>query len=144
MLMIVMTMFTLMSCGDEEEQLPLKSVIVGKWYSYKANVSSNGNTKTVTVTQNGEYAAFYLEVIAAANGTAVIKGWKEDENGQLMYWGEEENCVYTIQGNDLTLTDSSGEKIGAKYYPEDKNIVLTLLSKDYLGNLITTNLFFRK
>ena len=62
-----------------------------------------------------------------------------------MYWGEEEKCTYTINGNDLNLTSEKGEKIGAKYYPKDGDIIWTLLVKDkYSSGLITTNLYFKK
>ena len=40
---------------------------------------------------------------AHTNGTAIIKGWKTSDDGKSMYWGEEENYVYTIQGNNITL-----------------------------------------
>lgn len=144
MLMLVMALPVLISCGDEEEEPP-ENVVVGKWYSYKALVSNSLGKRTVDVTQNGEYAAFYMEAIFSSNGTGVVKGWKEDENGQTMYWGAEEKITYTIDGNDLNLTFQTGEKVVAKYYPEDRNIIWTMLVKDqYTEGMITCNLYFKK
>lgn len=143
MLMLVMAMPVLMSCGDDEEE-PLESVIVGKWYTYKAIISNGYNKITVDVTQNGENAGFYMEATFSSNKTAVVKGWKESEDGRTMYWGEE-RCVYTINGNDLTIIAEDGSKMDAKYYPKDKNIVWTMLVKDkYSDGYITGNLYFKK
>ena len=145
MLMLVMALPMLFSCGVDDEGEPLESVIVGKWYSYKATVSNSYGKRTVDVTQSGEYAGLYMEVTFSSNKTAVVKGWKEDENGQAMYWGAEKEFVYTINGNDLNLVAGNGEKIGAKYYPKDRNIVWTMLVKDkYSEGLITCNIYFRK
>lgn len=145
MLMLVMAMPVLMSCGDDEEE-PLESVIVGKWYTYKAQViNTNGNKVIVDVTQTGEYAPLYLEVNFLPNKTAIVKGWEKSEDGQTMQWGAEESFVYSINGNDLTLIASNGEKIGAKYYPKDRNIVWTMLAKDkYSNGYITGNVYFKK
>ena len=86
-----------------------------------------------------------MEAIFSSNGTAVVKGWKEDEDGTTMYWGAEEDVVYAIDGNDLNLTFRNGEKVVAKYYPKDRNIIWTMLVKDkYSGGLITSNLYFKK
>jgi hypothetical protein len=131
------------SCGDDEDE-PLESVIIGKWYSYKATVSNSYGKRTVDVTQNGEYAAFYMEVSFASNKTVIVKSWLQSEDGVSFYWGET-SCVYIIDDDELTIVDENGEKIFAKYYPKDNNIVWTLLTKDIdTGNLITTNLFFKK
>lgn len=146
MLMLVMAMPVLMSCGDDDEGEPLESVIVGKWHSYKAQVTNTyGNKVVVDVTQNGEYAGFYMEVTFSSNKTAVVRSWKESEDGQTMQWGAEESFVYSINGNDLTLIASNGEKIGAKYYPKDRNVVWTMLVKDkYSDGYITSNIYFKK
>ena len=142
MLMLVMAMPVLMSCGDDEEE-PLESVIVGKWHSYKANISSSYGKRTITVTQNGEYAVYYMEANFSSNGTVLVKAWKESED-ETIYWGEE-RCVYTINGNDLTVIAEDGSKMNAKYYPKDGNIIWTMLVKDrYTDELITTNLYFKK
>jgi len=143
MLMLVMAMPVLMSCGDDEEE-PLESVIVGKWHTYKAIISNGYNKRTVDVTQNGENAGFYMEATFSSNKTAIVKGWKESED-RTMYWGAEESFVYSISGNDLNLIAPNGEKIGAKYYPKDGNIVWTMLVKDkYSDGYITSNLYFKK
>ena len=76
MLMLVMALPMLFSCGDDDEGEPLESVIVGKWYSYKATVSNSYGKRTVDVTQSGEYAGLYMEVTFSSNKTAVVKGWK--------------------------------------------------------------------
>ena len=81
---------------------------------------------------------------AQTNGTAIIKGWKTSDDGKSMYWGEEENYVYTIQGNNITLIGPKGDKTSAVYYPEDHPISYTLLTYDDFGNLITSNIFFKK
>lgn len=142
--MLAMAPPMLTSCSNDDGE-PLENVIVGKWYSYKAIVSSNDVKRTVDVTPDGEYAGFYMEAVFSQNGTVIVKGWKENVNGQTMYWGEEEKCTYTINGNDLNLTSEKGEKIGAKYYPKDGDIIWTLLVKDkYSSGLITTNLYFKK
>ena len=143
MLLLVMALPMLVSCGDDDEE-PLESVIVGNWHSYKAIVSNSYGKKTVTVTQNGEYAAFYMEAIFASNKTAIVRSWLESEDGQSYYWGDV-RCVYTINGNDLTVIAEDGEKIVAKYYPKDNNIVWTMLVKDpSTGDLITSNIYFKK
>lgn len=145
MLMLAMAMPLLVSCGGDDDEEPLENVIVGKWHSYKATISAANFKKTVDVTQNGENAAFYMEATFSSNGTVVVKGWNDDENNQTMYWGTEEKFVYTIHGNDLSLTAENGEKIGAKYYPKDKYIIWTMLVKDkYSDGLITSNLYFKK
>ena len=143
MLMLVMALPVLVSCGDDEDE-PLESVILGKWYSYKATVSNSYGKKTVDVTQNGEYAAFYMEANFASNKTVIVKGWMQSEDGASLYWGET-SFVYSINDDELTIVDEKGEKTVAKYYPKDNNIVWTMLIKDInTGNLITTNLFFKK
>ena len=146
MLMLVMAMPVLMSCGDDEEEEPLESVIIGKWYTYKALATNiYGNKVVLDITQNGEYATLYLEVNFLPNKTAIVKGWEKSENGQTMYWGAEETYVYSINGNDLNLIAPNGEKIGAKYYPKDRNIVWTMLVKDkYSDGYITGNVYFKK
>ena len=144
MLMLVMAMPVLMSCGDDEEE-PLESVILGKWHSYNAQVSNGYNKITVDVNPNGEYASFYLEVNFLSNKTAIVKGWKESEDGQAMYWGAEETYVYSISGNDLNMIAPDGEKVGAKYYPKDGNIIWTMLVKDpNTGGKITGSIYFKK
>ena len=131
------------SCGDDDDE-PLESVILGKWYSYKATVSNSYGKKTVDVTQNGEYAAFYMEANFASNKTVIVKGWMQSEDGASLYWGET-SFVYSIDDDELTIVDEKGEKTVAKYYPKDNNIVWTLLMIDpNTGQLLTTNLFFRK
>lgn len=143
MLMLAMALPMLVSCSDDKEE-PLESVIIGKWYSYKATVSNSYGKRTVEVTQSGEYAAFYMEANFASNKTVIIKSWLPSEDGQSFYWGEN-SCVYTIYDNDLTIVDEYGEKMVAKYYPKDNNIVLTLITKaPDTGQLLTTNLFFKK
>ena len=144
--MFIVAFPVLLSCGEdeEEEQIPLESVIAGKWHSYKADISSNGSKTTVSVTQNGEYASLYLEVVATSNGTAVLKTWETDETGQVWQWGKEESCVYIIQGNELTLIEPSGKKTLATYYPKDKIFALTYIVQDYLGNLVTTTIYIKK
>ena len=144
LLILFVVLPALVSCGDEDEQVPLESVIAGKWYSYKADIMSNGNKKTVSVTQNGEYASFYHEVVAASNGTAVLKTWELDETSQVWQWGKEENCVFTIQDNELTLIEPSGNKTTATYDPKDRIFILTYIVQDYLGNLVTANIYFKK
>ena len=142
MLLLAMALPVLVSCGDDDEE-PLESVIAGHWHSYKAIISNFNGKKTVDVTQNGEYAVFYVEATFASNKTAIVKCWLEGEDGQP-YWGEVK-CVYTIDNNDLTIIAEDGDKTTAKYYPKDKNIVWTLLVKDpTTGNLITGNFFFKK
>lgn len=145
LLMLVLALPVLVSCSDDGEELPLENVIVGKWHTYKASVTTNGSTKKVSVTKDGEYASLYLEADVASNGTAVLRGWRTDGSGQAMYWGEEERYSYTIQGNELTMTDSSGERINATYYPKDKNFAFTFITTDYYtGYLITATLYFKK
>ena len=141
MFLLAMALPVLVSCsGDDEE--PLESVIVGQWHSYKAVVSNSNVKKTIDVTQNGEYAAFYMEATFASDKTVLVKTWME--NGQTYYWGDMK-CVYTIDGNDLTIVADNNEKTVAKYYPKDKNIIWTMLIKDRTtGDLITTNLYFKK
>ena len=141
MFLLAMALPVLVSCsGDDEE--PLESVIVGQWHSYKAVVSNSNVKKTIDVTQNGEYAAFYMEATFASDKTVLVKTWME--NGQTYYWGDMK-CVYTIDGNDLTIVADNNEKTVAKYYSKDKNIIWTMLIKDRTtGGLITTNLYFKK
>ncbi len=144
-LMLVMALPVFLSCSGNEDEEPLGSVIEGKWYSYKADISNSNGKRTIDVTQNGENAAFYMEATFSSNGTAVVKGWKESEDGQTLYWGAEEGVVYTIDGNDLNLTFRNGEKVVAKYYPKDRNIIWTMLVKEqYTGGMITSNLYFKK
>ena len=86
-----------------------------------------------------------MEVTFSSNKTAVVRSWQESEDGHTMYWGAEESCVYSIDGNDLILVAQNGEQIGAKYYPKDRNIVWTMLVKDpYSDGLITSNIYFKK
>ena len=140
--LLAMALPVLLSCGDDDEE-PLENVILGQWHSYKAVVSNrNGNKISIDVTQNGEYAAFYMEATFSSDKTVLVKTWME--NGQSYYWGNM-RCVYTIEGNDLTVVTEDGEKMVAKYYPKDKNIVWTMLVKDRTtGDLVTTNLYFEK
>ena len=143
MLMLAIALPMLVSCGDDDDE-PLESVIIGKWYSYKATVSNSYGKRTVDVAQNGEYAAFYMEANFATNKTVIVKSWLESEDEQSFYWGEQ-NCVYTIDDDEVTIVDENGEKAVVKYYPKDNNIVWTLLMIDpNTGQLLTTNLFFRK
>ena len=62
---------------------------------------------------------------AQTNGTAIIKGWKTSDDGKSMYWGEEENYVYTIQGNNITLIGPRG--IRQVPYTTPKIITLPIL-----------------
>ena len=141
MFLLAMALPVFVSCSSDDEE-PLESVIVGQWHSYKAVVSNSNVKKTIDVTQNGEYAAFYMEATFASDKTVLVKTWME--NGQTYYWGDMK-CVYTIDGNDLTIVADNNEKTVAKYYPKDKNIIWTMLIKDRTtGGLITTNLYFKK
>ena len=85
-----------------------------------------------------------MEANFASNKTVIVKGWMQSEDGASLYWGET-SFVYSIDDDELTIVDEKGEKTVAKYYPKDNNIVWTMLIKDInTGNLITTNLFFKK
>ena len=141
MLLLAMALPVILSCSSDDEE-PLENVILGQWHSYKAVVSNGYGKKTIDVTQNGEYAAFYMEAIFSSDKTVLVKGWME--NGQSYNWGEMKGA-YTIDGNDLTIVADNNEKTVAKYYPKDKNIIWTMLIKDRTtGDLITTNLYFKK
>ena len=141
MLVLAMALPVILSCSSDDEE-PLESVIVGQWHSYKAVVSNSYGKSSFDVTQNGEYAAFYMEAIFSSDKTVLVKTWME--NGQSYNWGEMK-CAYTIDGNDLTIVPENSEKTVAKYYPKDKNIIWTMLIKDRTtGDLITTNLYFKK
>lgn len=130
------------SCSSDEE-LPLSEVIVGKWQTYKANISYNGETETVNVSMNSEYAALYCEVTFYEGNIAVMRGWEKGPNNTYL-WGEEEYGTYTVNGNDLSIRDAEGETMNAKYYPKDNNIVLTIIENDGYGSIATANLLFRK
>lgn len=130
------------SCSDGDE-LPLEEVIVGEWQSYKANLSYNGEKETVDVSMDGENAALYMEVTFYKGSKAVVKGWGEKTGGAMM-WGDEENCTYTIKGDELRIKDNAGTTYTAKYYPNNRNVVLTMIVYSDYGTPITANLFFRK
>lgn len=83
----------------------------------------------------------YYECDAKSGGTAVLRGWHPDTNGNLKW--TEVPCTYRIKGDVITLVENNGETTDIVFESSSRNMVL-MLSSSYNGIPFTANIYFTK
>lgn len=142
-MLMLMAMPLMVACGSDDSghKDSLGTYIIGNWHSYKATAYANGQSRTVDVDKTGEYSSMYIECNFQSGGTAIMKAWQVDANG-LSHWAEE-TCSYTVNGDIVKISDSSGGTIDA-VYDSNENALILRLSLSSNGVTGTANIYFRK
>ena len=141
-LLLLISAMSFCACNDDDDKnVVLESYIIGSWHSFKAVVHYNGEAETINISKTGEYSAAYFEFDFKNDGTAIFRGWTQDEHG-LSHWGQD-NCRYVIRGDEVQVKDSTGEIISMFFSSKDKTLYIRSYSNGN-GSQITTYIYFKK
>lgn len=108
LIMMAVSLVVFSSCGkddDTNQDVDLKSYIVGTWHSYRMTAFGNGKQVSADVTKNNEYSAAYMEMNFSSNGTVIISGWQQNGDGTSRWITE--NGTYSIDGHIVHVRENN-------------------------------------
>ena len=148
-MLVALMAATFASCSkdDDNADFDLNSYIVGTWHSYKAvgyvqGGPYYGQSYELQIEKTGQWAEAYIECNFFEGNKVIENVFKKDENG-VLHW-EEEQDVYVVKGNVVTITDVEGISEELMFDTKDKTLCFQAVATNDEGIPVKLSVYLKK